>query len=306
MKKSFVFLLTGFILLSCVGCSEDSKKNSDLNITKSESIINNGGRSGKDNEENSDLNVTKGKSIINDVDYSANFGDFQGCAVFYDYGNNRYDIYNKEKCEMQYSPCSTFKIISTLEGLESGVINSEESKMNYSGYKYELDFWNEDVNLKNAFQKSCVWYYRQVIDKVGQDKIGEDLKKLGYGNCDISQWEGSNINETPDTNGFWLESSLKISPIENATILSDIFEGKTDYNEDNIKILKNVMVTDYENFYGKTGAGNSDNAWYVGFSEKDNKRIYFAVHLDGGKDKKPAGADAREIAYNIINNYYNK
>lgn len=288
MKKIFGVLLTGVIVVGCVGCSTDNEKFSDISTTETVTEI------------------YKSEPVMNNVDYSSNFGDFKGCGVFYNYSNNSYDVYNREKCEKQYSPCSTFKIISTLEGLECGVVTSEESTMNYNGYRYHFDFWNKNVNLREAFQKSCVWYYRQIIDKVGEEKISADLKKLGYGNCDVSQWEGSGINETADTNGFWLESSLKISPIENVRILADIFEGKTDYNENNIKILKNIMRTDYENFYGKTGAGNSDNAWYIGFYEKNNERIYFAVHLDSGKDKDPAGADAREIAYNIINKYYNK
>ena len=291
MKKLFGVLLMGMLAVNCVGCNTEDKNAAAMNETESVT----------ENVTENNVNTVK----MNDVDYSQYFGDIQGCSVFYNYDDNSYDIYNSEKSNTRYSPCSTFKIISTLEGLENGVVTSEESKMNYSGYQYDMDIWNKDVNLKEAFQNSCVWYYRQVIDEVGKDKISADLEKLGYGNCDVSQWEGSDINSTPDTNGFWLESSLKISPVESVNVLADIFEGNTDYSENNIQILKNIMTTDHEGFYGKTGAGNSDNAWYVGFYENAGKRIYFAVHLDGSNGEEPSGAFAREIAYNIISNCYN-
>ena len=37
--------------------------------------------------------------------------------------------------------------------------------------KYPFDMWNKDMNLNEAFQTSCVWYFRQVIDNIGQEKL---------------------------------------------------------------------------------------------------------------------------------------
>ena len=42
--------------------------------------------------------------------------------------------------------------------------------------------------------------------------MSAQLLLLNYGNKDISEWDGSDINPLPQLNGFWLESSLKISP----------------------------------------------------------------------------------------------
>lgn len=234
------------------------------------------------------------------ADYSPYFNGINGCAVFFDYNNNTYSVYNEEQCSTRYSPCSTFKIVAALEGLKSGVISSETSTMHYNGQKYPFESWEKNLNLKEAFQNSCVWYFRQVIDGVGQETMSEDLSKLKYGNSDVSQWEGSGIGETPDTNGFWLGSSLEITPVEMVNVISDIFEGKTDYNIDHINILKNIMESDTKGIYGKTGTGRDNTAWYTGFYEKDNSRIYFAVHLDDKTKDTIAGANAKEIAVNII------
>ena len=84
--------------------------------------------------------------------------------------------------------------------------------MTYSGIQYPVAAWNGNLTLAEAFQSSCVWYFRQVIDQVGQASVAQQLAALDYGNQDISQWEGGGQNQSPELNGFWIDSSLKISP----------------------------------------------------------------------------------------------
>ena len=240
-------------------------------------------------------------------DFEDCFDGFNGCAVIYNVKKNEFNFYNKEMCEIQTTPCSTFKIISTLMGLQNDVIDSENSKMGYSGTYYPVADWNSDVTLKEAFQSSCIWYYRKVIDKVGKESVQEQLDDLTYGNCDISDWEGSNANSLPDLNGFWLESSLKISPTEQVNVLSSIFEGKTNYSAEDIDILKHIMKADNNEgieLYGKTGAGVHNNSWYVGFFEINEEVNYFAIHLDDATKTRVTGADAKQITLNIINKFY--
>ena len=58
------------------------------------------------------------------------------------------------------------------------------------------------MNLNEAFQTSCVWYFRQVIDNIGQEKLKEAVDELDYGNCDVSKWEGEPINVQQELNGI--------------------------------------------------------------------------------------------------------
>lgn len=272
MKKFFVAIIIGVMCFSAFGCS---------------AVIND-------------------EPEANAVDYSSSFDGVTGCAVFYNYADNSYDFYNEAQCNTRYSPNSTFKIVATLEGLKYGVVNDESSTMNYNGGEYPFESWEKNLNLKEAFQNSCVWYFRQVIDGVGQQAMEADLNSIGYGNCDVSRWEGSGANPTYDTNGFWLGSSLEISPVEMVNVISDIFEGKTEYDEDDISILKNIMESDIEGIYGKTGTGIDNSAWYTGFYESNNDKVYFAVHLENENGKSVAGADAKAIACDIIKEYYRK
>ena len=119
----------------------------------------------------------------NIVDYSEYFQGISGCAVIYNESSNTYSFYKKEKCETEVSPLSTFKIVSALAGLENNVLENETSTMEYSGVKYPIDTWNSNLTLKEAFEASCVWYFRQVVDMVGQENIHTILKEIQYGNC---------------------------------------------------------------------------------------------------------------------------
>ena len=77
---------------------------------------------------------------------------------------------------------------------------------------------------------------------------------MDYGNCDISEWSGSGVNSFPELNGFWIESSLLISPIEQVEVLHKIMEGETIYTESEIEILKSIMLleaSDSKKIYGK-------------------------------------------------------
>ncbi|WP_243155986.1 penicillin-binding transpeptidase domain-containing protein [Clostridium sp. C2-6-12] len=232
MKKIANIVLTCMICIQMIGCNNQNANLNDKLVDNKESKIN---------------SVTSENYIIKAVDYSEAFSGIEGCAVFYNNDKKEYQIYNEEECNKEVSPCSSFKIISTLIGLKNGVLASSDTKKSYNGTKYSIEAWNKDLNLKEAFQTSCVWYFRSVIDKVGQETMQEELNKIHYGNCDISEWKGGNINLLPELNGFWLESSLKISPKEQVEVLTNIFNGKTDFSNETIETLKEIMLVDKNN-----------------------------------------------------------
>lgn len=240
-----------------------------------------------------------------EADYSQEFEGIQGCAVMYLPETEEYIFYNKEMCDVQESPFSSFKIISALIGLDAEIIDSESSVMNYDGTAYPVEAWNHNATLKEAFESSCIWYFSQIIDCAGQSVVQAVLDELNYGNCDISEWSGSGINPLPDLNGFWLASSLKISPREQVEVLARIFEGETDFEQNDIEILKSVMRSEASgsfSIYGKTGSSGDGQAWFVGFAEQENQRRYIAVYLNDRENaKKATGTKAKEIAIAIFN-----
>ena len=127
------------------------------------------------------------------LDLSNDFNGVNGCAVLYSPSKNKYSFYNKDMAEQQVSPYSTFKIISTLIGLHNNIIKDETSTLNYNGTQYPNSEWNENLTLQKAFQTSCIWYFHQIINSVGEEEVKKELSELDYGNCDVSAREGSDI-----------------------------------------------------------------------------------------------------------------
>lgn len=289
-------------ILACAGCSWKSKTSEDASYEA---------------EDNSLVTSTEEKNRIApleiEVDYGEYFEGLTGTAVFYSNNDEVYYIYNKELAEQPSSPCSSFKIISCLMGLESKIIDPSNSIIKWKGTVYPVQDWNKDMDYKQAFTSSCIWYYREIIDLVGKGYIQNTLDKLDYGNRDISEWEGSlnnlvfpDLKAFKEINGFWQESSLQISPKQQVDVVRRIFEDKDVFNEKNLDLIKEAMLIDNSNsniqIYGKTGSGIKDetwsDAWFVGMFKKDNETTYCAVRLNNPEAR---GSKAKEVAINIIN-----
>ncbi len=248
---------------------------------------------------------------IMEMDWSSYFDGLNGAAVVYVPSKKQYMIYNTDQALIRRSPCSTFKIISSLIALENGIVEPDNSIHTWSGEIFWNENWNRDIDFAEAFRTSCVWYFREVIDETGSRLIQAELNNLQYGNCDISDWEGrlNTNNNNRALNGFWLESSLKISPKEQAEVMERIFGETSVYSEEAKSELKQVMlVTDQDKtgfpIYGKTGMGKDKgavvDAWFTGFAEGREENIYFCVYLGRTDDKDVSSGAAKEIAIAIL------
>lgn len=305
--KRVVFIVILLLLgLTACGKTENTTITDEKNINTPETI-----KSIETVEESTDINSNTSAEINNEIreykiDCSSYFNDINGCAVIFDYANNIYYIHNEELANKQVSPFSTFKIISTLIGLNNNVLVNKDTTMGYEGKVYPRDQWNYDVTLQEAFQESCLWYFRKIINQVGEETVQSELSELKYGNCDVSVWNGSGINPIEDLNGFWIGSSLKISPFEQTRVLADIFEGNTSYTIEDVILLKDIMlVKEAENpkkdLYGKTGTGFNGNGWFVGFGEENGQRYYFAIYMED-EEMNAKGSMAKEVGIEIMEN----
>ena len=106
------------------------------------------------------------KPDIVEADWAEYFDGFQGAAVVYDVSALRFMVYNSELAQTRRSPCSTFKIISSLAALEHGVIDPADSVRQWSGEVFWNEKWNKDMDFGEAFRDSCVWYFREVMERI--------------------------------------------------------------------------------------------------------------------------------------------
>lgn len=228
-------------------------------------------------------------------DLSSYFQDYDGSFVLYDQNADYWNIYNKDASSKRVSPDSTYKIYSALFGLESGSITPKDSTISWNQTEYPFASWNQDHNLNSAMSNSVNWYFQAVDQKTGLQALQSYIQEIAYGNQDLS----GGISR------YWMESSLKISPIEQVEQLSAMYRNDMQFKEENIEAVKNALhiSTSYgTTLYGKTGTGDVDgknvNGWFIGFLEKNGNTYFFATNIQG--EDFANGSMASKITLEIL------
>ena len=229
------------------------------------------------------------------VDLSVYFGEYEGSFVLYDLGNDAWSIHDMEHASLRVAPNSTYKIYDALFGLEEGVITPENSFIAWNGENYPFKAWNTDQTLNSAMSSSVNWYFQAVDEQLGASGIYSYIQEIGYGN--------ENINGGFST--YWMESSLKISPIEQVELLTKLENNSLGFASENVNAVKDAIClssSDAGTFYGKTGTGRVDgqdvNGWFIGFVETTDNTYFFAANI--GADRGAAGGNAAEITMSIL------
>ena len=308
MKKKWIWILLPVLLFA--GCAKQQNEGS-IEETLSETEISSEPITEETTISRQSSSLEDTAAVITEVDWSDYFDGINGAAVLYNPNENMYQIYQEELANTRRSPCSTFKIISSLIGLEQEIIIPDASTKTWSGEWFWNDDWNKDIDFDEAFRASCVWYFREVINEIGQNAMQTELEKLQYGNRDSSDWEGrlNTNNNNRALTGFWIESSLKISPKEQTEVMERIFGSQSVYSQKTQEQLKQVMLSAQQEetnlaIYGKTGMGKANgvtvDAWFTGFADLAEKRVYFCVYLGETKEKEVTSAKAKEIALRLL------
>lgn len=223
------------------------------------------------------------------VNMRKTFGKYKGCIVIKKEGDTSYITNSHKIANTRYSPCSTFKIPNSLIGLETGVLNDENQIFKWDSLPKYLEEWNKDHDLKSAIKYSVVWYYQELARQVGEERMKFWIDTLKYGNRDIS----GGIDK------FWLNSSLKISALEQLAFIERLYTNKLPFSERNINIVKSIIIqdsTDKYVFSGKTGS--KDNfGWFVGSILSKGERYYFVLNIQGDG---AYGLRAKEMIISIL------
>ncbi|WP_174612951.1 BlaR1 family beta-lactam sensor/signal transducer [Virgibacillus ihumii] len=228
-------------------------------------------------------------------DLSSYFNEYDGSFVLYDLQQRQYTIYNKDKSTLRVSPNSTYKIYSALFALESKVITQKNTAMKWKGKTYPYSAWNQNHSLFTAMENSVTWYFQRLDKKVQMENIKTYLEKINYGNQNVSG----------GMEDYWLESSLKISPIEQVQKLKDFYTNEFEFNRKNVTLVKEAIkleTKDNATLYGKTGTGtineNNVNGWFIGYIETSNNTYFFATNIEN--DTHANGSIAAEITKSIL------
>ncbi|UKK97085.1 BlaR1 family beta-lactam sensor/signal transducer [Brevibacillus brevis] len=233
------------------------------------------------------------RTIYEDLDNY--FRGFEGSFVLYDLKADQYRIYNEAGSTQRVSPNSTYKIFLSLFGLETGVISREDSQLKWDGIHYPYEQWNRDQDLFTAMRNSTTWYFKEMDKNISPDMIQAFLEQLNYGNANTSGGIGE----------YWIESSLKISPVEQVQLLKAFYTNQFGFQEHNIQTVKDSIRLSKKAgaiLSGKTGTGTVNqkdvNGWFVGYVENEEGTYFFATNIQSEDDAN--GPAAAEITLSIL------
>ncbi len=232
---------------------------------------------------------------VSTIDLSAYFSGYEGSFVLYDLNGDTWNIYDMEQATLRTAPDSTYKIYDALFGLEEGVIAPNDSFMAWNETDYPFEAWNADQDLYSAMQSSVNWYFQEIDKQIGSSAIQGYIQKIGYGNENISA----------DLSSYWMQGTLKISPVEQVELLTALHNNNFDFAPENVKAVKNAIClfsSEGKNLYGKTGTGRVDgqdvNGWFVGYIEAAGNTYFFATNIQAAENA--TGSKASEISLSIL------
>ena len=216
----------------------------------------------------------------------------EGCFTLLNNADGQVTVYNMTLDTQRFSPASTFKIVNSLIGLQTGRITDEKMVIKWDGVKRSRDNWNKDMDMTEAFKVSCVPYYQEVARRIGRDTMQKWIDSIGYGNKNISG----------PIDSFWLNNHLKISPDEQLGLVKKLYFDQLPFRKSVQQMVREVMLQEDNTLYKlsyKTGTDTDetgrDIAWITGWVEENNHVYFFVTFV---RALKP-GTDLVTVRMNI-------
>lgn len=153
-----------------------------------------------------------------------------------------------------YEPGSVFKIVTSIAALCDGKLTPNEQIYDagkYTKYEdYQPACWlynlrggsHEYINVSQALEHSCNYFYFTVGERVGIDTLNKYSKHLGFGErtgIEIGETKGWLASEFIELTGVWrggdlLQASIgqsanQFSPLQMATMLGTVLNGGERY-----------------------------------------------------------------------------
>ena len=205
----------------------------------------------------------------------------EGCFLLYDFQKNKTIIFNEDRCEQGFLPASTFKMVNTLIGLETGIITSEDFVIPWDSVARQIPAWNHDHNLASAFKNSVVPWYQELARRIGVEKMEYWVSKTSFGKMDISK---ENIDL------FWLTGNSRITPFEQLDFQKRLVNNELPYQQVNIDLLKKIMILEETPGYilrGKTGWAVLDDkniGWLAGYLEVGPDKYAYVINVESADE----------------------
>lgn len=208
----------------------------------------------------------------------------EGCFALMDNGTGKFTVYNLSRYrDSSYLPASTFKIVNSLIGLQTGKIVNDSMVIPWDGVKRRVEEWNKDLTMYEAFRVSAVHYYQEVARRIGKDTMQLWLDSLKYGVKDAK--EKVQIRSAIDS--FWLDNSLKITPDQQLGLVKKLYFDQLPFFKSYQEVVKRAMLFEDNANYRlgyKTGWGFTEKGhaigWVTGWIEENKHPYFFVLNIE--------------------------
>lgn len=191
-------------------------------------------------------------------------------------------VYHPERARTGFVPASTFKIFNSMVALEAGVVAVDDT-IRWDGVERAVAVWNRDQRMREAFQRSVVWFYQELARRIGEERMAAAVRRERYGNGTI----GGGIDR------FWLTGDLRISAVEQVDLLRRMADRELGFPAPVVAQVQELLVLERCPSYtlrGKTGwetPGGVHLGWMVGWVEGRSGRFFYALNLDSADPDFP-------------------
>lgn len=205
----------------------------------------------------------------------------EGSIIIYDSSNNRTFQHNPKRNVTAFLPGSTYKILSSLIALDTGVISDEIAVLTWDGIQRKVPQWNRDLNMREAIKLSAYWFYQVLARRVGFVQMQKWVTQVQYGN--------QKIGSPKEIDQFWLRGKLRITPAQQIQFLRRFYNNDLPFSKRSLDLVKDMIILEKTPNYtmrGKTGWVGFDDAtrpqigWLVGYLEKGEKVYFFATNIE--------------------------
>lgn len=205
-----------------------------------------------------------------------------GTFGMFNNGTGEFTIYNLQRFrDSAYLPASTFKIINSLIGIETGRVKDSAAVIKWDGITRPIKEWNQNLTMEKAFEYSAVPWYQELARRIGRDTMQQWLDTLGYGSLVTKPVIGENL----DT--FWLDNSVKVTADEQLGLVKRLYFGQLPFQPRSQRIVKNMMLRETHPTYSlsyKTGWATTDKnhalGWIVGWLEENRHPFFFVLQIE--------------------------
>ena len=208
----------------------------------------------------------------------------EGCFAIMDNATGKFTVFNLGRYrDSSYLPASTFKIVNSLVGLQTGKIVNDSMVIKWDSVKRWNEDWNKDLTMYEAFRVSSLPYYQEVARRIGRDTMQLWLDSLKYG----AQYDTQKVVIRGAVDSFWINNNIKVTPDQQLGLVKKLYFDQLPFFKTYQEMVKRAMLfennTNYRLGY-KTGLGFRENGnmlgWVVGWIEENGHPYFFVLNME--------------------------